>query len=424
MNKQRIVNSRVGEEYFEIKHDSGLTILCYPMEQFCSSYALFGTKYGSIDRAFRTDPNGDFRIVPDGIAHYLEHKLFESEEGDAFGLFSKYGASANAYTSFDRTAYLFSCTDHFEECLRALLGFVQSPYFTKENVEKERGIIGQEIRMYDDDPSWQVFFQLLTALYQNHPVRVDIAGTVESIAEITPELLYDCYHTFYSLDQMTLAVAGNFSVDTVMQVVDELCKPQSPKFLERQSIDEPDSICTDRVTQQLDVALPMFQIGWKEVSLSGKEGLAAEIDALMLMQSMFGEATSLYRGLRDDGLITDTLDWDITRGNGYFVNIIGGESKDPDEVLCRVKAEVEAFQQQGIDEETFRRVQRSMYGRAVRSLSNVPDMAQSLLTASFSDTGLFDRIELIASATVEGVNERLQQMFQPDKLALSVVSPK
>lgn len=423
--KQTIVkNPRIGEQYYEIEHDSGLKVLCYPMERFQSAYALFGTRYGSIDRIFRDDPEKGFKTVPDGIAHYLEHKLFESEEGDAFGLFAKYGASANAFTSFDRTAYLFSCTEHFGDCLRALLNFVQSPYFTEENVEKERGIIGQEIRMYDDDPSWQVFFRLLGALYHTHPVKIDIAGTVDSIAKITPELLYDCYRSFYSLDQMALAIAGRFSVEEALSIVDELCLPKPPHFLEREVVKEPSSIVSAYASRSLDVALPLFQIGWKEPPCEGVEGLKAETEIMLLLSCMFGEGSKFYNDLRDDGLITAGLDLDAMWGRGYFLSMVGGESKDPKEVARRVAAQIARQKETGVEEADFQRVRRLLYGRAVLSFSRVSDVANSLLTSSFCDTGLFDRLEIIAAVTREDLIRRLKTSFLPERMALSAIYPK
>ncbi|WP_312640611.1 EF-P 5-aminopentanol modification-associated protein YfmH, partial [Hydrogenoanaerobacterium sp.] len=225
MNKTVISSERLGENYVKIKHSSGLTMLLCPKPQFSSAYALFGAEIGSIDTTFKTSKDNDFVTVPAGIAHYLEHKLFESEDGDAFERYAKTGASANAYTSFDKTAYLFSCADNFKESIEILLDFVTHPYFTEETVRKEQGIIGQEIKMYDDNPDWRVLFNLLGALYVNNPVRVDIAGTVESIAEIDADLLYRCYNTFYNLNNMVLVVAGNFEIDTVLEAADRILKP-------------------------------------------------------------------------------------------------------------------------------------------------------------------------------------------------------
>jgi predicted Zn-dependent peptidase len=205
------------------KHPTGLDIYVAPKSGYSSQYAIFGTKYGSIDNLFKEGEKST--AVPEGIAHFLEHKLFESEDGDTFSRFAKTGASANAYTSFDRTCYLFSCTSEFRASLEILLDFVQKPYFTKKTVQKEQGIIGQEIKMYDDDPNWQVFFGLLRSLYHAHPVKTDIAGTAQSIAQITPELLYKCYQSFYNLNNMVLCVAGDVDPSLVLEVADTLLKP-------------------------------------------------------------------------------------------------------------------------------------------------------------------------------------------------------
>ena len=207
--KQEIRSERVRESYQKIDHPSGLTLLLYPMEGFSSAYAMLTTDYGSVDMAFRTDPKADFTRIPAGTAHFLEHKMFENEDGDAFAKYAATGASANAFTSFDKTSYLFGCADHFEESLRILLEFVTTPYFTPQTVSKEQGIIGQEIKMYDDNPDWRVLFNLLKAMYVKHPIAIDIAGTVESIAEITADSLYETYHAFYNLHNMVLVVAGN-----------------------------------------------------------------------------------------------------------------------------------------------------------------------------------------------------------------------
>lgn len=219
-------SSELKEKLYEIDHKSGLKIFVMPKENYKSTYAVIGTKYGSIDTCFKRSDKADFTRVPEGIAHFLEHKLFESEELDAFTRYAETGASANAYTSFDKTCYLFQCSDRFEDSLRILLDFVTHPYFTKETVEKEQGIIGQEITMYYDVPGWMGTFNLLRCLYKNHPVRIDIAGTVESISQITDKLLYDCYNTFYNLNNMALAVVGNVDPERVVKICDEMLENQ------------------------------------------------------------------------------------------------------------------------------------------------------------------------------------------------------
>ena len=217
-----IENEILGEGYYSIDHKSGLKILVYPKPEYTSTYAVFGTKYGSIDTRFKRSDTESFTEIPAGTAHFLEHKLFESEELDAFQRYAKTGASANAYTSFDRTCYLFACTGHFKENFEILLDFVRHPYFTEATVQKEQGIIGQEIDMYKDSPEWECLFNLLECLYHKHPVKIDIAGTKESIAEITAEMLFSCYETFYNLSNMALAVAGKTTVEEVLEIADRL----------------------------------------------------------------------------------------------------------------------------------------------------------------------------------------------------------
>ena len=239
MNKQVIRSELLGEQYTLVHHDSGLDILMWKKEGFSTVEALFGTKYGSINNCFKTDDTDGFIQVPDGIAHYLEHKLFESDDNsNVFELYARTGAAANAFTANDITAYQFSCTDNYEQSLEILLDFVQSPYFTKENVEKEQGIIAQEIKMGDDSPTRKCFKNLLKALYVNNPVRIDVAGTVESIAKITPELLYTCYNAFYNLHNMTLSIAGNIDEQTVLDICDKKLKPSRDIHLETRFPDE------------------------------------------------------------------------------------------------------------------------------------------------------------------------------------------
>ena len=218
MNINEIKSDILNEKYYKINHPSGLTVYVLPKENYSSAYAVFGTKYGSIDTRFKRSDSDKWTEVPEGIAHFLEHKLFESEDLDAFERYAKTGASANAYTSFDKTCYLFQCSSNFKENLKILLDFVQNPYFTPQTVQKEQGIIGQEITMYYDVPGWMSTFNLLRCLYKNHPVRIDIAGTVDSIAQITDKLLYDCYNTFYNLHNMALVVVGNVTKDDVLSV--------------------------------------------------------------------------------------------------------------------------------------------------------------------------------------------------------------
>ncbi len=423
MDYRVIKDEKLKESYITFTHPTGLQVFLYPMKGYSTAYALFGTKYGSIDTCFKTDADADFVEIPEGVAHFLEHKLFESEEGDAFTLFAQTGASANAFTSFDKTCYLFSCADHFEESLGHLLTFVQEPYFTAQTVEKEQGIIGQEIRMYDDEPGWRVFFNLLTALYHNHPVRIDIAGTVESIAKIDDKLLYRCYNTFYNLNNMVLSIAGNFDVDKAIAIIDQKLKPAKEIQIERKTVEEPMTVLQHETVQRLEVALPLFHIGFKEKPEEGLALLKAELETEILLKVIAGSGSQLYRRLYDSGLINDAFGTEVHSGRGYFSGIFAGESKDPRKVYEEIVKEIAHFRENGLPEEDIERVKRAMYGRSIRGLNDVEDVANLLVSTYFEGVGVFDAVHLIAAVTPEDIAARFASSFDPERSAISIVEP-
>ncbi|MBC8545543.1 insulinase family protein [Clostridiaceae bacterium NSJ-31] len=423
MNLTEIRSQRLGDRYYRYQHSSGLTMLLCPKPEFSSAYALFGAEVGSIDTTFKTSKDGDFVTVPAGIAHYLEHKLFESEDGDAFARYAKTGASANAYTSFDKTCYLFSCSENFKESIEILLDFVTHPYFTEETVRKEQGIIGQEIKMYDDNPDWRVLFNLLEALYQNNPVRVDIAGTVESIAQIDADLLYRCYNTFYNLNNMVLAVAGNFEIDTVIEAADRILKPAENLSIEAKVPDEPREVGEHRVEIKLPVAMPMFNIGFKELPGSKRENALGQVLDEILLEIIAGEASPLYRRLYDAGLINSTFGTESFTGRDYCAALFSGESRDPDRVYEELCAEIERIQREGVDAAAFARCKKAIYGRYIRMLSYVDDIASAMLQAHFSNFELYELLDVIADCEIETLNARLRDNFAREYSALSVVAP-
>ncbi len=421
--KQMIRSALLQEDYVKVEHPCGLTLLLYPMKGYSTAYAMFGTQYGSVDVAFKTGQEDDFTTVPPGIAHFLEHKLFESEDGDAFTRFSATGASANAYTSFDRTAYLFACSDNFKESLDILLDFVTKPYFTEETVQKEQGIIGQEIRMYDDSADWRVFFNLLGALYSAHPLRIDIAGTVESIAEIDAALLYRCYHTFYNLHNMVLTIAGNFDVDVVIDAVDRILPKAPAHEITRQTPPEPDNIAQRRVEQKLEVATPLFQLGFKGKSYDSVRNIQNQVLDEILLEIAVGEGSILYRRLYDKGLINSTFEYEVMGGRDYLIPICSGESRNPDGVFEAVCAELERLKAEGIDKAEFERAKRSTYGRYVGMFGKVEAVAGLLMLAYFAGVEAYSLLTLVADATVEQLVQRLVEDFDTKKAVLSVVTP-
>lgn len=422
---KELKSERAGDCYYQVKHSSGLDIFIYPKEQNNSTYAIFGTKYGSIDNCFRVGSEKDAIKVPAGIAHYLEHKLFESEDGDAFERYAKTGASANAYTSFDMTCFLFSCTENVYESLEILLDFVQSPYFTEQTVQKEQGIIGQEIKMYDDDPQWRVLFNLLGAMYQNHPVHLDIAGTVQSIAKITPELLYQCHRTFYNLNNMVLCIAGNVDVNRVLELCDKMLKPSEPVQIERIFEEEPGHIVQARTEQKLSVAVPLFEFGFKEISASGRPSVRQMAETEILLEALASNASPLFRRLLNAELINEASFGDeYFEGPGYSAIIFSGESKDPEKVADEIKKEISAVRSGGLDRHIFERAKKAVYGKNIAALNNVGSIANSLVALAFSGRELFQYIDAIAETDMDSVLTRLQDQLRPEMASLSIVRPR
>ena len=411
---------RLGESYTRIEHPSGLTLMLSPMKGFSGTYALFAARCGSIDDSFAIG-DGEYTTVPSGIAHFLEHKLFESEEGDAFALYAKTGASANAYTSFDRTAYLFSCTDKFDESIEILLNLVTKPYFTEKTVNKEQGIIAQEIKMYEDDPDWRVYFNLLGALYHNHPLRIDIAGTVESISGITADLLYRCYNAFYNLNNMVLSVAGNFDIDTVIKACDKILVPAAPVQVHTREVDEPESVRVRKVEQKLEVATPLFQIGFKGTAGSYRDNILAQLTGEIVSELIAGESTELYRALYDEGLINASFGSEVMAGPNYLVSIFAGESRDPDTVYKRLIDGIDNLQLNGISTEDFERARRATYGRYVGIYSSVESMAGMMVLSSFAGFTAYEPLEMIDELTLNDAQAYLRENFDIARCALSVV---
>lgn len=422
MNKKTFVNPEIGEQYVYAEHESGLRIYICPKPAYSSAYAIFGTKYGSIDTKFAVD-GGELTEVPAGIAHFLEHKLFESEDGDAFTRYSKTGASANAYTSFDRTCYLFSCSDRFEDSFDILLDFVQSPYFTKETVDKEQGIIGQEIRMYDDNPSWRVLFNMLGAMFQNHPVKIDIAGTVESIAQIDDKLLYKCYNAFYNLNNMFVCIAGKVDPDEVIAQIEKNLKPGRPVKVSRGLFDERESVSQNLVTQDFEVSVPMFCLGFKEFCKTPERSLKEILSTEILLDMLIGPTSALYERLIDKKLINASFDTEYFYGHGYAVPIFSGESSNPQAVRDEIFAEIARFTTHGIDKEQFACALRAKYGRTVMQYNNVESIVSGLVETAMMGTGMFDDIALYRSLTTDDIYTRLE-IFKEECAVLSVVKQK
>ena len=412
------------ERYELIEHTSGLSVYVFP-KKLTSTYALFATKYGSIDNAFLE--NGEELRVPDGIAHFLEHKLFENEDGsDSFARFSALGADANAYTSYGRTAYLFSCTEGFEESLEELLTFVTHPHFTEASVKKEQGIIAEEIRMYEDSPWDRCQRLLLCALYHEHPVRKNICGSIRSIGEITPTLLYRCHKAFYHPSNMALVVCGDVTTEQVMEVVDRVLPGEvEPHCLQRILPQEPPTVASPLAECRMQVSKPLFYIGVKDPKIPAdpRERLRRDAAMTLLDEILFSRSGELYNALFEEGIITPSFFSGYSLADSFAYHCISGEADDPMEVLARVRAYIDEVIERGIDREVFERCRRVLYSDELRAYDSTEEIANRLLSFVFDDAEMFSYPTLLQSISKEELEELLKESFPKDCFAISIVYP-
>jgi predicted Zn-dependent peptidase len=409
-------------------HSSGLGIYIIPKKDYSKTYAIFGTRYGSVDSKFIVPGESEITEVPDGIAHYLEHKMFDQPDGsNVFDKFSKAGGNANAFTSFNMTAYLFSCTDNVEENLATLLDYVQSPYYTPETVQKEQGIIGQEINMYDDNGNWRVFFNFLGCLYNDHPVKKDIAGTIESISHITADYLYKCYNTFYNLSNMAIVIAGDVEPEKILKVIESGIKKNEPFTEEIKRIypEEPKSVCKHYEEKKLSVAMPLFMMGFKDTDTGydGKALLKKNIELNILLKMIFGKSSHLYRKLYEEGLITPSFAAEYTMQPDYAFTAVEGESNDPKKVYELMLDEIDSVRTEGLNEDDFNRIKKVIWGNYITTMNDVEDYAGTYLQLLFMGIDYLDYYEVYNSITFDDIKSRFDDHFVRENSALSVVWP-
>jgi predicted Zn-dependent peptidase len=421
MNKEIITSRRTGDSCIHVKHSSGLDIYICEMQGFSGIEALIGTKYGSVNTMFKVAADSGYTTVPEGIAHFLEHKLFENEDCGVFELYAATGAMCNAFTSFDKTCYLFSCSKNYEENLKILLDFVQKPYFTKENVDKEMGIIGQEIQMTNDNPEWRVFFNMLGQMYHSHPVKTDIAGTIESISRIDAPLLYKCYDTFYNLNNMVLSIAGNIDADTVLEICDKHLRPCEDKGLETVFPDEPEDIVSPEIRETQPVGASIFQIGYKCRPATGIAHLKQIAAASTASSLLTDPALPMYDRLLKDGIINSTFCGELFYGNGYFTVIFSGESEKPHVIRAAMTEEINRLLTEGINEKDFQRIKKSAYGMMIRELNNVEAVANLMLGAHMEGVGPYDSIDILSELTSGDVTEFMKNEMHDGRCVLSVI---
>ena len=426
---EKIVNDIIKEELYFETLENGLRVYFMPKRGFVKKYAILATDFGSNDLEFVPKGECDKIRVHEGIAHFLEHKMFEQPDGgNAFDLFSKYGASANAFTNFNMTAYLFSATENFNECLTHLIDYVQTPYYTEENVEKEKGIIAQEIKMYDDDPSWQVYFNALKAMYQKHNVRIDIAGDVDSIYKITPDELYKCYNTFYNPSNMILFVIGDLDENEVMDVIKKANHSDIDKIegkIQRFPNEEPKEIAQKEIVEKYQVSMPMFNIAYKDedVNLRGKELLKKEVVSDILCDMIFKTGSELNEDMYMKGMVNDSFYGGFYSEVEYAFTLISGEGKDPHKVKDTITEYLERYKKEGLSRVGFERAKKKKIGEFLKYMDSMEFIANNFISYAFKDVNILDYLEVLKEVEFEDVENRLRTHFKEENCVISIIEP-
>ena len=419
-----IESLKIKEKVYIEKLENGLTVMIVPRNTTNKKYVIWGTHFGSNDNHFVMPKTKEEVYVPDGVAHFLEHKMFEQESGiNSLDTLMALGVDANAYTTNNHTAYLFETTDHFEEALDELMDYVQHPYFTDENVEKEKGIIAQEIGMYDDDPGWRLYINALDCMYKNNAIKIDIAGTVESISKIDKEVLYKCYNTFYHPSNMLLVVCGNFEPEKMLAGIKRrLIDKEKQGEIERIYPKEEDKINKTYNEEKMEVSMPLFMIGFKD-KINSKTKVQKHIAIEILMNMLIGKSSDLYQRLYKEGILLAQPDLDYEFTDDYAHVLIGGQSKNPEKIKEELLKEIEK-QKEKFDEERFERMNKKVYGDYVVEYNNISDVSRMLLSDYFKGINSFDYIEQYQTVTKEYVQEILREVFDEKRSILSVIKTK
>ena len=394
-----------------------------PKKNIQKKYIIWGTHYGSNDSSFIVPGETEITEVPKGVAHFLEHKMFEQENGrNSLDVLTALGVNANAYTTNDHTAYLYECTDNFYPALDEFMDYIQHPYFTDENVEKEKGIIGQEIMMYDDYPDWKVYLNALECMYHKHPVKLDITGTIETISKINKEILYKCYNTFYNPSNMVMVISGDFEPNEVLEEIKKRILPKESKGeIKRIFEEEPKDVVKNKVEQKMEVSKPIYTIGIKDVPAEDNEKVKKHIAIEILLNILVGASSEWFKDLYDIGNTYSTPSFEYEFDTNYAHILITGQSNNPDELFEKFKEQIKKIIDEGINKEDFERTRRMIYGEYVKEYNDVVDIARMFLSDYFKEINSFEYLEEINIISLEYVNQILKEVFQEKKIILSVV---
>lgn len=412
----------IDETVYEAQMDNGLKVFIIPKPGFQKTFVTYTTQFGSLDNKFKPLGSDEFVTVPDGVAHFLEHKLFEKEEGDLFTDFAEDNAQVNAFTSFDRTSYLFSATSNVESNILRLMNMVETPYFTEATVEKEKGIIAEEIKMYQEQPGYKLMFNTLRAMYKQHPVKVDIAGSVESIYEITKDDLYLCYETFYHPSNMVMFVVGNVDPERIHDLVrDHEAKREltaQPEIV-RDSLEEPEAVQQTKVVEEMNIQIPRLMLGFKNVpqQASKEVFMKRDIEMTFFFEMVLGEETDFYQNLLNEGLIDDTFGYQFVLEPSYSFSLITSSTPDPDKLKSLLLDELKAKVGNLEDEEAFELLKKQFIGEFISSLNSPEYIANQYTKLYFEGVSLFNMLDIVDSITLESINEAAEKSLNFDQIA-------
>lgn len=412
----------IDETVYEAQMDNGLKVFIIPKPGFQKTFVTYTTQFGSLDSKFKPLGSDEFVTVPDGVAHFLEHKLFEKEEGDLFTDFAEDNAQVNAFTSFDRTSYLFSATSNVESNILRLMNMVETPYFTEATVEKEKGIIAEEIKMYQEQPGYKLMFNTLRAMYKQHPVKVDIAGSVESIYEITKDDLYLCYETFYHPSNMVLFVVGNVDPERIHDLVrDHEAKREltaQPEIV-RDNLEEPEAVQQTKVVEEMNIQIPRLMLGFKNVpqQASKEVFMKRDIEMTFFFEMVLGEETDFYQNLLNEGLIDDTFGYQFVLEPSYSFSLITSSTPDPDKLKSLLLDELKAKVGNLEDEEAFELLKKQFIGEFISSLNSPEYIANQYTKLYFEGVSLFNMLDIVDSITLESINEAAEKSLNFDQIA-------
>lgn len=418
---QVIENNKIKEKLYTEKLDNGLVIMIFP-KKTRKKYIVWSTNFGSVDNKFYAPGEDNLTIVPDGIAHYLEHKLFEQKNGrNSLDVLTSIGVDANAYTTNDHTAYLYECTDHFDEALEEFMNYVQNPYFTDENVEKERGIIEQEIMMYDDYPEWKVYMNAMKALYKDNEINVDVAGTVETIAEIDKEKLYKIYNSFYRPDNMILVLVGDFEPEEALKKVKSKITMKAPKEKTiRKYNKEQKEIVRSYIEKQMNISMPLVLIAYKDNDLiSDKIKKDLVIDILGTI--IFGKSSEVFKNLYEAGKLLSAPSIDYEFSKTYAHVMIQFQTNSIDDVIKEILEKIEETKKNGIKEEDFQRAKKKIYGEIVKDYNEVSNIATAIVSDYFKNINTLDYFNAINEIDKEYAEKILNELFVDNLKVISVI---